>query len=237
MEVSTVPPVVYQSGHDRARWITYFLIGVIIVAPISMLSNYVQIDLLESARRGMSIASAEASANDARQQLIGSIQTLLLIGTATLFLMWFHRAHRNLSALGAKELQHTPGWAVGGFFVPILNLIRPYQVACEIWKASDPGYSDGTSWKSLGTPSVVQRWWWMFLITGFLGNITLRMMIQNPDTIQDLITLSWINLVTDILDIPSAIFAITMVKQIDQRQETRFGLIASMAAPISQPAC
>jgi hypothetical protein len=34
-------------------------------------------------------------------------------------------------------MTYSSGWAVGYFFVPLLNLFRPYQVMQEIWKASE----------------------------------------------------------------------------------------------------
>ena len=43
------------------------------------------------------------------------------------------------TALGANNLKYTPKWAVGCFFVPFLNLVMPYQVVREIWKASNGG--------------------------------------------------------------------------------------------------
>ncbi|MFC1995866.1 DUF4328 domain-containing protein [Chloroflexota bacterium] len=47
---------------------------------------------------------------------------ILFVITAVLFYMWIHRAHRNLPSLGVSGLKYSPGWAVGGFFIPILNL-------------------------------------------------------------------------------------------------------------------
>lgn len=44
------------------------------------------------------------------------------------FLMWFHRAVRWGHALGAP-ISDTPGFAVGSFFIPILNLFTPYNIA------------------------------------------------------------------------------------------------------------
>ena len=37
------------------------------------------------------------------------------------------------------------GWAIGPWFVPILNLFRPWQIAVETWEGSDPDMRDCAS--------------------------------------------------------------------------------------------
>ena len=64
--------------------------------------------------------------------LLASTGFLVWLGTATAVLMWVHRAYRNLPALGARDMAYSPGWAVGWWFIPFLNLVRPYQVVREI---------------------------------------------------------------------------------------------------------
>ena len=56
---------------------------------------------------------------------------------AVYWCMWVHRTYRNLSALGAAGLRRTPGWAVAYYFIPVLNLFRPFEVMRETWRASD----------------------------------------------------------------------------------------------------
>jgi len=92
-----------------------------------VISGLLQVALIAKAVT-VSITMAEATANDARQRLIGVFEIVLLIGAAVTFLVWFHRVDKNLSALGGRDLKYTPGWAMGGFFVPFLNLVRPSQV-------------------------------------------------------------------------------------------------------------
>jgi len=43
------------------------------------------------------------------------------IGLAALivFLMWIHRANRNVHLLSGETLAITPGWALGWFFIPV----------------------------------------------------------------------------------------------------------------------
>ena len=66
--------------------------------------------------------------------MLGGI--LMAIITGIIYLMWLHRAYQNLPALGVTKLDATPGWAVGYYFIPILNLFRPYQTMVEILRES-----------------------------------------------------------------------------------------------------
>jgi hypothetical protein len=45
--------------------------------------------------------------------------------TAILFLVWFYRAYRNLVRSGIQDLRYAPGWAVGSWFIPFFNFVRP----------------------------------------------------------------------------------------------------------------
>ena len=50
------------------------------------------------------------------------------IVTVVLFLQWLHRLVTIARQLGSPSLAFSPGAAVWSFFIPILNLFRPYQV-------------------------------------------------------------------------------------------------------------
>src|SRR4051812_38912574 len=59
--------------------------------------------------------------------LLELVQLALFIATVVTFLRWLHRAVRLAGTIDA-DVGVTPGWAVGYWFVPFLNLYRPYQV-------------------------------------------------------------------------------------------------------------
>jgi Domain of unknown function (DUF4328) len=41
------------------------------------------------------------------------VELIGFVLTGIVFLMWIHRAYSNLPALGARNLETSPGWAVG----------------------------------------------------------------------------------------------------------------------------
>lgn len=229
----TIKP--YESGHTRALLTSIFLGGGILLSLIGIISALMQIDLLTRALSGQGITSAEADANDAREMLIAVVQILNYIITVIFFLMWFHRAHRNLPALGAQGLEYSPGWAVGGFFIPFLNLVRPFQVAKEIWKASttEEGLTDATNWQYASVSPLLGLWWGAWL----LGNILERVVTsfsKGAKELEDLIFLTRLDIAVSLFSIVAAILAIVVVLKIDARQTAKHRLLLAASPPPPQ---
>jgi Domain of unknown function (DUF4328) len=145
---------------------------------------------------------------------IGTIDSLLSLILVVLFSVWVYRANANARALGAQGMRFSSGWAVGWFFVPIMNLFRPYQVVREIWKASDPEVS--SQWDQLQTPGLVKAWWATLLVSWIGIHLT------NPSITHGLVTVlmaaSAINLLAHV---GSCILALLLVRCIHRRQEAR----------------
>ena len=211
----------FASGHTRAVAVVVIFCVIIFIDIVAVASGYAETRLLSAAQAGEEITEAQAETNDNRQAIIGIIQTLAILISIVFFLIWIHRAHKNLPALGAGRLTFTPGWAVGWFFIPFFNLFRPYQVATEIWKASDPEVTADCSWQTKASGSLVGWWWALFLISSFLSNIAGRMALRGGETLPDLIRSSWVMLVSDGVDIPAAVITIFLVLTINRRQEEK----------------
>lgn len=54
--------------------------------------------------------------------------------SAIAFVAWFHQAYKNLSTYSFVD--HRPGWAIGAWFVPFLNLYRPFKIMGELFRRS-----------------------------------------------------------------------------------------------------
>jgi hypothetical protein len=138
------------------------------------------------------------------------------VATVVLFSMWVHRAYRNLPALGAAGLKYTPGWAVGWWFVPILNIWRPYLVMRDLWRHSAPM---ARSW------TLLKVWWAMWLISNYLDNIVFRLTLQGQSNIVA-------DMVSTFLDMVAAVLAVAVVRRITAWQLDRARIQPSLA-PLS----
>ncbi len=74
------------------------------------------------------------------------------------------KTYRNLRPLGAEGVAYSPGWAVAYYFIPIVNLFRPFQVMRDTWRASDSRHADGTQWMTAATPALIGVWWAIYLL-------------------------------------------------------------------------
>jgi hypothetical protein len=86
--------------------------------------------------------------------------------TAAVFLPWFFLAYRNLEARGSL-LRYTRGWSIGSWFIPFFNLVRPKQIANDLWRGS---HNPGESLRLVrpGSVSALVHWWWALYIGGGL---------------------------------------------------------------------
>src|SRR6185437_9304082 len=115
------------SPPDRlARWAEGLLTASMALAVAGVVTA-----LLAMTGSGEPVSDGQLDLKQTAQALVAGLQLLVLIGGAVAFLMWFYRVHKNLLALRAANLEYSPGWAVGGFFVPFLNLVRPMHVMRE----------------------------------------------------------------------------------------------------------
>lgn len=164
------------------------------------------------------------------------LQLFVYIATVVVFLMWIFRAYRNLPALGARELTFTPGWAVGWWFVPLANLVRPFEVTKEIWKASDPDNRDetGLKWKDLPIPSLLGVWWAFWIIQNIAAQASFRLSM-NAKTPDQVLLGSRLDVLANVLSMVAAVLLIMVVRRITAREEERYARMGSGAIPATGP--
>lgn len=101
---------------------------------------------------------------------IASVITFSAMGIAAiafiLMLFWTFQAHRNLAALGADVVRFS-SWTVLWWFVPIMQLFRPYQLVSEIWRSSDPAGAREGPHRPRPTRAIL-RWWGALLVVSLV---------------------------------------------------------------------
>src|SRR5947207_2610325 len=142
-----------------------------LAALLMMLLHSTRIHLLHSVEAHVVVQRSDLEASDAAITLGSRLTVLLLIASAVAFLMWFHRASRNLRAFRTGPFEFSPARAVWSFFIPIVSLIWPCSTMREIWQASDPSIAPSVDQPfSLARVSpLIYMWWSLFLVQGALG--------------------------------------------------------------------
>ncbi|MDQ1747956.1 MAG: hypothetical protein QOD07_2219, partial [Frankiaceae bacterium] len=115
--------------------------------------------------RSTTFNEAQATAKD--DHVRGALVAVLLtaLATAAVFITWFAIVVRRLHAARPSEFRHGRGWAIGAWFVPIVNLIYPKQMADDAWRAA--------TGRTQPVPAVFHFWWAAWLAgnaTTFIGN-------------------------------------------------------------------
>jgi Domain of unknown function (DUF4328) len=169
---------------------------------------------------------------------------ILLVGlgaylfATVFFLVWFHRAYRNLIPLGALKLRYGTGWSIGSWFIPLFNLVRPKQIANDIWRASDPNTANwpypGT-WQSLAVPALLNLWWAAYLIAGFLDRGATRA-YRDWETLDQAQAGSSIAVAASTVEIISALLCVWVVTVITRRQQQRAAMLAELPEPAPEAA-
>lgn len=175
---------------------------------------------------------------DVEGSLSTFISALGFIATVIMWI-WFYKANKNIHAFGAREIT-SPTMTLIWWFIPILNLWKPYKVAVEINNASNPriALSNGNEWKKLQSPEVIKLWW-ILQILAIIGSTVaaiywtwssgfnyLSSLEQPVDLSPSYGTVFYANfayIFSNILSIASTIFYIRMVKQVSTWQEIKSG--------------
>ena len=187
------------------RWLQRLLIALIFVEALALGSSLLQWDLLHSEV----ITQEAAQANDAREKIIGFAFAGLYLVTGIVFLRWILVAHRTVRSLGAYDLSVSPGWAVGSFFIPILNWFRPYVAMKELWQAS----LNPQSPKHQPVPSLLPAWWTLWIVNMIFGQVIFRLSMKAKE-LDEFQFITGVEIASSILGVLLSLVALTLVKRI-----------------------
>jgi len=177
--------------------------------------------LVSQLRSGAYVSLAAASTADNRVHDLGWVQIGLFVATAVAFIAWFRYAYGNLERLGVAGLRFGQGWAIGGWFVPVLGFVRPKQIANDIWRGSDPDLPGQVNLRSGGSVPCFLNWWWgAFVLAGVAGRIafTTNRDATTPSAVSS--SLKFL-IASDVIDVFAALLAVVVVYETTARQRAR----------------
>jgi hypothetical protein len=160
----------YRSPMRLALWLQIALAASIAAHGLSVASRirYLQfIDRLEHDPQSVKFSDIEAI--DQRTTIIDAVALVLALVAVGFVIALTRRLYRNLPALSNYPRRFTDGWAVGAWFVPFLNFVRPKQIVDDIWRATSP---DQPEWWPPTRPPVsnlLHVWWGALIVTGIAG--------------------------------------------------------------------
>lgn len=162
---------------------------------------------------GGTVEDADLARADALQVVGGVLQVTLLVATAVVFIIWFHRVRRNADFFALDSCEMKSGWAIGAWFVPIGNLWLPRKVAGEVWNA-------GIDWDSEArrpSPTPVNVWWALFVATWLVGRVA-GSAYKDAAGVEEMKRAAGMMMFSDALDAVAAVFALLFVRKLTRMQ-------------------
>jgi len=215
----------YASPRGRAR-LAEIALGIHAIAlAIGAASVFQEITLLRNVVDGEYAAMPDAEfwalldANDSRQAIVWRLYLATFIFTIITFLMWQRRIRKNADYIGITGLRFSTVGVVGWWFVPIMNIFRPYQVMKEMWQSNYHSVNEQPEWCNSMVSGLLGWWWGLLLVSGWIaygaGNLSLS---RDPNL---LIAGGWMEIVSSAIGVLSAVLAIALVREITAFQESK----------------
>lgn len=152
-----------------------------------------------------------AGLSDKLDIVAGIIGVVVNVITIVYFIRWFRRAYYNLHAIQSPEVTQSEGWAAGAWFVPFLNLVRPYQIMREIWTGTQRALPH--KYPDMAPVGLLGVWWAFYLVMSIASNISVRM-AMNVQDLDDLTNSAIASIVVEVITIPAAFLTIQTIKRV-----------------------
>jgi hypothetical protein len=220
------PDSVYVSLSSRASWAKRLLVVAGLVDTIAVITGLASYRLADRAASG-SATFEQFNAAEARHDLVILTQMSVYLAAAVFFIRWFHRAYANLPAVGSEGLRHGTAWAIGAWFVPIVSLFWPKQIADEIWRGSDPSLQPDQrpSWGQGKVPAVVGAWWLAFIASGLIVGAGWELW-GGAETYADIKLAAVVEVTGNALGVLSGVLAFAVVDRMSERKQARATRVA-----------
>src|SRR6266513_6359483 len=205
-----------RAEHTVARCTTYLLFACLVLEVGTLASTFSHRAELRAAASAPPLPG-EVAPNDAARRTIVNLRLAALVGTGIVWLVWLRQAYRNLALVGSKRSRFTTRQAVGYWFIPLVNLVRAYQVMKDLWLRSE-SMNDRDAYDDLPAPALLSGWWGMSLTWGALEQVVAAT-ARGAQTSLDLTDVTDVALVGSAVGIVATVLAIRVVRGIDQRQQ------------------
>jgi hypothetical protein len=161
----------------------------------------------------MSVTQAEAEATDT-MVVFSLLEVPMLLACGVLFIVWLYQAHR-CDRMDPSWQKRSSGWAIGSWFVPIVNLWFPFQVVSDLRRGARGDARE---------PSEALQWfWWIGFVLYFLSSRAASRAYLSASVVPDedidgyvdeLTTAVNLELAAEVFSVVTAVLAIVMVRQL-----------------------
>lgn len=200
-----------KPNEKRAKNAIALIWIMLVMEIVKVLSGYLQYDLLVGADSENGISMEAANANDLRQMIVNIIYLIAYIISIVTFILWFRRAYYNLHVKN-DNLNHTEGWAAGGWFVPIMSLYVPYQIMKELYEETkELLYKKGIDLSESLSTTYVGWWWGAWILNNVIAQIIFRTS-KDEQTVEGLANATLVEIGSSAFGIVLALITVKVIK-------------------------
>tara|TARA_B100001778_G_C18601150_1_gene637300 strand:+ start:3027 stop:3755 length:729 start_codon:yes stop_codon:yes gene_type:complete len=144
---------------------------------ITLIAFAYRASLLTDIKNGKYVSWSEGDDADAFVGAASSFEFLIGIPLLVVLIIWAWRATVNIESSG-RSGRWSRGWAIGGWFTPVMFLFVPYQIISDAWKkAANNTESEGRRNKFWLAGFI---FWWASVAFAIFGGI-----VSEGDSIDD----------------------------------------------------
>jgi hypothetical protein len=186
-----------------------------VVAAFGWWHEYALVDDLQT--DPYSVTAQSVNSADNLVNAASAVSLLLFLACGVVFLVWFYRARQNAEVFGGTPQRRSQGWAIGGWFCPIVNLLFPYQMTVDILSASEP--SDAVGYRAARSYPLLRSWWAAWLGASVLGGLS--RFNNDRQSLDDFQSHAIVSLLTSLFEVLAAVLAILVIARITKAQQAR----------------
>lgn len=156
------------------------------------------------------LSSSPAPEENAARDLVETAHSLAIVATAIAtivgYLRWLHLAVRHAGALGI-DVGASPGWAVGWWFVPFANLVKPYLIVRDLVAGLIPE-------RAASVP--VSAWWAAWIVGNMVDQAEIRLLLRADRSPDPLNAGHIVGIVSGVIGIASALVCVKVVRAVQR---------------------
>ncbi len=156
---------------------------------------------------------------------LSAVQTAENLAALVAIIGWLHSGAKLVSDRGLGPLRHSPGWAIGSWFIPVANLVLVPRIAADVYRAGRARPRAGL---------VIGVWWGLWLLDALMARAALSGTARSIDEAFALMgTVQWslrLDVLSDVVTI-AAVVVTTMALVAEAKRP-----YVPVASPVHTPA-
>jgi hypothetical protein len=206
-----------RPNSERAKFAIislYFMMGITV---LSALSTFLDIVLIHRARNGHFLSPENFEMYGLQNRVVPILYDAIYVLCGVFFILWFTRAYKNCQLLMPNSKFNYRYWvAAVTWFVPIWNLIGPYQIATNLFDKTERYLVNEERMDLRPNYDIVKGWWWaLWIMSAVVMRMSSNYQTGNPLSLIGPIA----NFIGLLISILCAIFAIKMIRNYREMEE------------------